>query len=394
MRPAETIATLAGFEKRSAGTDAERRAARWLRSQVETPGREAHLEPFWCRPNWALANAWHAALGIAGSLVAESEPRVGGALIVLALVSLIADAGTGMSLGRRLTPERASQNVVSEVSSDVGRVHLVVAANYDAGRSGLIYRERLRGAAARLATATGHRAPGWLAWMAIALVWLIAIAVLRLEGHRSTLIGVLQLIPTVGLVIAVALLVEQGSATPTPGMNDNASGTAAAIALIKALDAAPPKNLAVDLVLEGAGDGSHLGFRQYLRKRRGIRTAPNTVVLGVAPCGSGRARWFDSDGQLVPLAYFKELRRLCESVAREDPTLGADGHRGRGSTAALPARERRLPAIALGSIGGGGELDPEAVDRTVEFGLLLVDQIDAYVGSRRTAAPRRTATPA
>ena len=60
MRPAETIATLARFERRGAGTDSERRAANWLAEQVETKTRTASIEPFWCRPNWALAHAWHA----------------------------------------------------------------------------------------------------------------------------------------------------------------------------------------------------------------------------------------------------------------------------------------------------------------------------------------------
>jgi hypothetical protein len=215
----------------------------------------------------------------------------------------------------------------------------------------------------------------------------LAISILRLEGHRGTVIGIVQLIPTVGLVAAFALLVEQASAAFGPGESDNASGVAAAIALVKALDAAPPRHLNVDLVLQGAGDGGGIGLRHYLRTRRRERTAPNTVVLGIAPCENGSPLWFRSDGALVPMNYLRELRRLCESIARDDPGLQATSKRGRGHTPALPARERRLPAIALGSTGKGGE----AVDLVVEFGLLLVEAIDAYVAER---APAREATPA
>src|SRR5690242_19223768 len=113
MRPAETIESLSSFERRGAGTDAERRAARWLVTQLSGSRQNVRVEPFWCRPNWALANAWHCAIALVGSLVAVSEPQLGGALALVALVSLIADGTTGVSLGRRLTPERASQNVVS-----------------------------------------------------------------------------------------------------------------------------------------------------------------------------------------------------------------------------------------------------------------------------------------
>jgi hypothetical protein len=78
---------------------------------------------------------------------------------------------------------------------------------------------------------------------------------------------------------------------------------------------------------------------------------------------------------------------MCESIASDDPGLHAGPRRGRGYTPALPARERRLPAIAMGSSGDGSD----AVDAVVEFGLLLVEAIDAYVATR---TPARQATPA
>jgi hypothetical protein len=379
MRPAETIAALARFEHRGAGTDAERRAANWLTAQVETTARAARVEPFWCRPNWALAHAWHAALAVAGSLLVEVDSRVGGTLVLVALLSLIADATTGMSLGRRLTREHASQNVVSEDDRGAG-VHLIVTANYDAGRAGLVTRARLRRAAAA-ARLFGRWAPGWLGWLAIACAWILAIAILRLGGHRGTVVGIAQLIPTIGLVLALALLLEQASAAFGTTENDNSSGVAAALALVKALDAGPPRHLSVDLVLQGAGDGGGIGLRQYLRRRSGERAASNTVVLGLAPCGHGDPHWFESDGALVPLAYFRELRGMCELVASGDPGLKAKGIRARGSSPALPGRERRLPAIALGAAGAGDD----AVDLVVQFGLLLVEAIDRFLASRRGA---------
>ena len=386
MRAPETVSRLQSFARRGPGTDAERRAASWLADELKAGGREVRLETFWCRPNWALAHAWHAALGLVGSLVIEADAHVGSALILIALLSLIADAVTGVSLGRRLTREHASQNVVSEGAPNA-TVHLIVTANYDAGRTGLVSRGRLRTAAAAAANAMKGWTPGWLGWIAIALAWVLAIAILRLEGHRGTIIGVAQLIPTVGLVVALALLLEQAGAAFRSAENDNATGVAAAIALVKALDAAPPRHLNVDLVLQGAGDGGGIGLRQYLRKRRRERAAPNTVVLGIAPCARGNPLWFESDGALIPMSYFRALRRLCESIARDDPGLQAGPHRGRGHTPALPARERRLPALALGSTGTGGD----AVDLVVEFGLLLVEAIDAYVATR---TPARQATPA
>ncbi len=407
MRPAETIASLASFEGRGAGTDAERRAARWLATQLSSSQRDARPEPFWCRPNWALAHAWHSALGLAGSLIAVSEPRAGGALILVALLSLLADGATGVSLGRRLTPEHASQNVV--LGRDASeRVRLVVTANYDAGRTGLVYRNPLRSAAAWLARFTGRAGPGWLGWLALVLVWVLAVTILRVDGDKGTTIGLAQLPPTVALVVALALLLEQGTARFGPAANDNASGVAAAVALVRALDVSPPRRLEVELMLQGAGDCGAIGLRRFLGARRDTHRASETIVIGLGACGQGDPSWLVSDGPLVPVGYFKQLRGLASAVAAENPHLNARSHRGRGTAPALPARSKRLPAIAVGAFDQQGliprshqavdspdRVDAGSVDRVVEFGLALVDAIDAYLANRPAAAtPKNGSDPA
>ncbi len=326
-------------------------------------------------------------------------------MVLAALLSLLADALTGFSLGRRLTPEHASQNVVSEgtpgPSDDPDRVRLIITSNYDAGRTGLVHRTSIRRAAAALANVSARRAPGWLGWLAIALIWVLVIAILKVAGHKAAVLGAVQLVPTVGLVLALAALLELATAGWGPAANDNASGVGAAVALVNALDAAAPRRLSVDLVLQGASDGDGIGLRSYLRSRRSSRRAPNTIVLGIGASGAGSPVWFVSDGALVPLAYFRQLRALSATVARDESQADARPYRGRGSTPALAARWRRLPAIALAARDPLGmaprshqradtpdSIDARAVDRVVEFGLLLVDQIDAYLGSRAAPAKR------
>jgi hypothetical protein len=405
MRPAETIASLDAFPGRGAGTDAERRAAVWL-SRALGQARAGHPEPFWCRPNWALAHAWHLTAAVAGSLIARGSPRVGGAIVLVALLSTLADAMTGRSLGRLLTRERASQNVVSEHDdTPPDAVHLVITANYDAGRCGFVYRHKPRRSAARLAKASKRRAPGWIGWTAVALAILIAVAILRLEGNAGIALDLIQLVPTVALLIAASLLLEQATSSVSPAAGDNASGVAAAVALTGALDAAPPSHLIIDVVLQGASDGDGTGLRQYLRARRGMRKAANTVVLGFAPCGAGEPRWWVSDGNLAPVGYFQPLRQMCAEIAAAEPHLYARSYRGRGRTPALPARSARLPAIALGCLDDHGlaprshqpedtpeHIDQAAIDRTVELSLLLVDRIDALLAARGAPAVRGPAT--
>jgi hypothetical protein len=399
MSTLETVAGLAGFEGRGAGTDAERRAGRWLCAELEAGGRGARLEPFWCRPNWALAQLWHVLLGLAGSLVCVSAPGVGAALLLVALLSVISDGAIGRSPGRLLTPERASQNVVSEAPRSERRVRLLITANYDAGRVGFGYRAGLRRLAIRVNNAAFGIAPGWVGWLAIALAWLLVVAILRLGGSKGSGISALQLPPTVALVLALAILIELAMSGFGPAANDNGSGVAAAIGLVRALDAGPPRNAAVELVLTGAGDGGGLGLRKHLRSRRQTLRATNAVVIGVAASGGGRPRWWISDGALLPQRYFDRLLTMSATVAKAEPYLRARPHRGRGCTPAAAARAARLPAIAIGCLDDGGIaprthaaddtadlVTRESLDATVQFGLLLVDAIDAYLGKAAAAA--------
>jgi hypothetical protein len=390
MGVAETISGLNAFPARGAGTNAERRAAMWLTGELRSPRREAILETFWCRPNWALAHAWHAGLAAVGSLLTVASPKVGGALIIVALVSVLLDALTGVSPGRRLTRERASQNVTSPAPAGAPPVRLIITANYDAGRVGLVHRGFLRRPTARLRTLLGPFAVGWLGSLVIACVWVLVTAVLRDGGTKGSGVAVLQLIPTAGLVLAFALLLDLSTAEFGPAAGDNGSGAALAVTLTRALDAAPPRRLGIEVVLQGAGDGAMLGLRRYLRERRHELDAGTVIVLGLSACGAGEPRWWTSDGPLIALRFLPRLAQLAEQVSTEVPEAAGRPHRGRGTSPAYPARLRSLPALTIGALDEAGlaprshrpadtaeNVNRAATDRMLQLALTLVDAIDA-----------------
>jgi hypothetical protein len=390
MRPLETIRALSAFERRGPGTDAERRAARWLAGELMAHRHRVRIETFWCRPNWAMAHAWHVALALVGSLLSPSHPTAGAILLAIALGSVVSDAVTGISLGRRLTPEHASQNVVATAArtkpeAPSAKTPLIITANYDAGRTALVYRDPLRRSAAELRNLAGPAALGWLAWLSTAIAWLLAVAIVRTSAHQSsTVLGLIQLPPTITLVVGLALLLEAAGAPYGPAADDNASGTAAATAVTDALARNPPDNLALELVLAGAGNGGEIGVRRYLRTRRRELRRANAIVLGISPSGTGHLHYWRSDGRLVPLGYARPLQALASELPNATP------HRDRGATPAQPARARGLAAIAIGCLDQRGlaprshqrndehtTIDETVLDRTVNLALELIDAIDA-----------------
>ena len=241
----------------------------------------------------------------------------------------------------------------------------------------------------------------------IALVWVEAIAIARVTGSKGTAIGIVQFPPTLGLLVCLAVLIDIGSADFGPAANDNASGVAVALALARALDAAPPRNAAVEIVLTGAGDGSGIGLRRYLRVRRKKLTQRQHDRARHRGQRRGSPRWWVSDGPLVPLAYFPQLKELSATLARNDPELGARpteaGARRRPTwretrAAArdhdrLPRRTRRRSPLAPAR-----RTHPSASTKTrstgaVEFGLMLVDAIDAFLRPPRASRTESSALP-
>ena len=116
-------------------------------------------------------------------------------------------------------------------------------------------------------------------------------------------------------------------------------------------------------------------------------------------------RWWQSDGRFIPIRYSRPLRALCAEIAGKHPHTNATAHRSRGATPALPARARRIPAIAIGALDPRDGLAPNshqpsdttesidasALQKTVEFGLLLAHAIDQALEHRdgsATAADR------
>ena len=401
MEPREIVSGLTDATGRAPGTDAERRAARWLAAQLRTAGRETQLEPVWVRPQWPFVFALHAALGVAGSVVAVSAPAVGLIILAVVTVSLALDLLGLLHVLRRLSPPRATQNVVSGPTASTSRgaqrvVRLIITASYDAPRSGLVHRDGVRRAAAWVQRVGAGRLPGGAGWIVLMLAALTAVAGVRLGGQDAGWVGAVQLVPTAGLIIAVALLLDILLSHPTPGASEPASGAAVACALATALDSDPPEHLGVELVLAGAGDGPSLGMRDYVRTHRRGWAPEATAVIHLEACGRGNPRWWVADGPLVPLRLHPRLTALAAAVAAEHPDLGAAPLRGHWLSGAFRARLARWPAIAVGcrdrddiapgartQADGPAAVDDAAMDAALRFCLALVTALDADLGEAR-----------
>jgi peptidase M28-like protein len=395
----EVIRELCSFEGRRAGTDAERRAASWLAARLREGGRRTDVEPTYVHPQYGLVHALHCALGFAGSLVAIVQPAAGFAIVLVAAVSMYLDLNGHFYLARRLFFRRASQNVVSRGKAPDAPARVFITAHYDAARTGALFDPKRVARASRLS----KRLPFPLSPFRV-VFWSLAILLpilgLRMAGVESNLVSLLQLIPTLILLLGAFLLTDIELSNVVPGANDNASGVATALSLAEALDADPPENLDVWVLLTGAEEGQMEGMRSFVRSHRKSIDRESSYFIVLDALGAGAVRYEIAEGLAVSYDLDRRLAELCTAVAEADRENGnrfnAKPWRSGFATDALPARIAKLRATAITCLADGSilpahyhrpddvpkRIDRKALDRAHDFVLELVRALDRDVGRR------------
>jgi hypothetical protein len=393
----QVIRELCSFEGRLAGTDAERRAANRLAQRLREAGRPVELEPTYVHPQVALVHATHCLLGFAGSLIAIVSPPAGFAIVLLTAASMYLDLNARRYAVRRLFFRRASQNVVSPDPRSGAPARLFLCAHYDAARTGPFFRARTMARFSALA----RRFPLPLGPYRI-LFWsqaaLLAVLGARLAGADSTLVSILQLVPTLILLAGILMLVNGELSDVGPGANDNASGVATALSLAEELTASPPRNLEVGVLLIGGGESLMEGTRAFLQAHREELDRDTTYFLNLDSVGRGEVRYVAGEGLAVSFAMDRRVIELCDAIASASDERG---HHPRPlawgfATDALPIRLAHYPSTTITTIEPGslvpasyhrlddvpGRIDPASLERAHRFAFNLVEAIDRDLGRR------------
>ena len=369
----DAVDQLCAFRHRAACSDAERRAATFLHDDLRARGHEAWLETVWVRPQWAWSALLHAALAVVASLLTVAQPVVAVVLAAVVLVSYALEAAGLGGLLARLFYRRATQLVLVE-PADPDAITLVITANTDAPRRGLVFRDGWRRLGRRLV-------PGPSLWLLILLGAVLAAAIARLAGAEGNVLGAVQLVPTVGLLLVATAAIDIALSEVSPGAGDNAAGVAVAMALHDELARHPPERLSPALWLAGAGEAFPFALRAHLRRER--PAAADTVVIEIGPCGAGAPAWDARHPQLVAAAEVAGETRV----------------RLRRPTGAGAARARGLPAVHVRALDEHGivprsrtpadvpeNVDQMAMDAVLDWCLLLVDELDEQL-SLLSASP-------
>ena len=368
--------------RRAPGSDAERRAARHLEQRLASLGRDVESESIDVWPNWPLAYAILAALGVLGSVLSVSIPVVGAVLALIGALLLFLDASLLLPTVRRLLGRRASQNVVSWGDRDKPGL-LVLVAHYDAGRGGLAMSARAEERRAALGRLI-HRPIGPLEPLFWSSMAVLLCCLLRLAGVSGVALTVAQFIPTVLLIVAIALLIDIALAGTKGGENDNASGVALALLLAERLGG-KLEHFDVHVLLTGGQKAVAAGMRGFIRRHKRELALERTVIVNLDEVGSGTVRYARREGPLLSAKAHVQLIRLCDQIAEDaGAESGAAAVVTRSPSDAYAARAAGLPAVTITCRGSLGYAEPRVDERAIEraeaFCAELIGRLDAELG--------------
>src|ERR687892_288178 len=335
------IEALVDVGRRAPGSDAERRAAAYLKQRLEGLGRQVEVESVDVWPAWPLAYAILAGLAVLGSVLSVSVPALGAGLALIAALLTFLDAGVLLPIVRRLLGRRASQNVVSWGDRDKPGLLLLVA-HYDAGRGGIALGQKAE--ARRAAFGNLVRRP----------------------------IGPLEPLFWAELAVLVLRLAERFGG----GRLDHFD---------------------VHVLLTGGQKAIAAGSRAFLKRHKHELGRERAVVLNLDAVGSGTVRYTSREGPLVAVKSHPQLVQLCQAIAEDDEDENAFGARpivNRSPSDGYAARSAGLPAITISCRGRldyvPARVDAEAIERAEGFCAELIRRLDAEVGPDLRAQAQAT----
>jgi hypothetical protein len=273
-------------------------------------------------------------------VVAVSSAKLGTGLVLVAAALTFFDLAGILPTTRRLLGRRASQNVVSWGDLDMpGALFLV--AHYD---SGPLRTRPLRP-------------------MFLALLVVLGCCVLRVAGMSGTGLTIVQFIPTVALIVYVALLLDVALSPAAPGENDNASGVAVVLSLAERLDE-QLDYFGVHVLLTGSQKAMAQGMRAFLQAHRRQLKPSDTVVLNLDAVGGGELRETKREGPLLTVSSHPQLTGNVDSApfVNREPS---DGY---------AAASAGLPSVTLSSTEN--RLEEDKLSQAEAVCVELIERLD------------------
>jgi hypothetical protein len=334
-----TVEHLASFDRPSA-SEGERRAAEWIRGELEALGVTASVEEAPAVGSMSLPLGLLSAAGAVAALGGRRAAPLG----LLAAAGIVDDVSGGPHLFRRLLPHRLTFNVTGTAGDPDAEDTLVFVAHHDAANGGLIFRPELT----RLVADTF---PSWYERQTTSPQMLRLVAAGPALAGLGALAGsglLRRLGATVSALSALAFL-DISTRTVVPGANDNLTAVAVILELARLLREQPVSGVRVLLVSTGSEESFMEGMRGWVRRHGPELDPARTRVVVLETLGSPELILLEGEGMIWMTDYDEGVRELIADSARRAGVALRRGLRLGFATDALSALRGGLPVATLAS---------------------------------------------
>jgi hypothetical protein len=328
-----TVEHLASFDRPSA-SEGERRAAEWIRGELEAVGVAAVVEEESAVGSMSVPLGLLSAIGVLAGLGGRRTAPLG----LLAAAAIVDDVSGGPQVFRRLLPRRTTYNVVGEAGDPGARETLVFVAHHDAAQGGLIYRPELT----RLVADTF---PDWYARQRTSPQMLRLVA----AGPALAAIPALRRLGTVVSAASALAFLDITTRTVVPGANDNLTAGAVLLELARLLREQPVEGVRVLLVSTGSEESFMEGMRGWVRRHGPSLDRARTRVVVLETLGSPELILLEGEGMIWMNDYDPEVRDFLAGAAERAGVPLRRGLRLGFATDALSALRGGLRAATLAS---------------------------------------------
>jgi hypothetical protein len=374
-----TVEHLASFDRPSA-SDGERRAAEWIRGELEALGVPARVEEESAVGSMAIPLALLSAAGVLAAVGGRQLAPLG----LLAAAGIVDDVSGGPQVFRRLLKHRTTYNVVGEAGDPGAQETLVFVAHHDAAQGGLIYRPELT----RLVADTF---PGWYAKQTTSPQMLRLVA----AGPALAAMSSPPTLRKLGLVLSAGSLLAFGdiaTRTVVPGANDNLTAVAVLLELARLLREQPVEGVRVLLVSTGSEESFMEGMRGWVRRHGPSLDRERTRVIVLETLGSPELILLEGEGMIWMTDYDLEVRDFIAAAAQDAGAPLRRGLRLGFATDALSALRAGFRTATLASCDEykmpANYHSQRDIPRNVDFETVAAGARVAEAAIRRAASAR------
>ncbi len=372
---------------RPAGSSSEHQAADFIERVMAAKSAPVTVESFRTEASSLPLQLAAGVMPLAGVVFFLLSPALAFILVTLGFLAYQLQA-YHVNIFRLFQGKDESSNIISriepsETSGDSARVVLV--AHYDSpilSQSRLPYADRL-----------DRFAKGW-SMVALALLFMLYLVglglnVLKAEHAAQHWIWVISLFTILPSLTMVLLLADRWwRADPSPGANDNASGTAVLLALQRHYWKTPPRHVEFWFAATGAGAAGSAGIKNLLRQHR--RELSKAFFINIEEVGRRQLLCLKREGAFIPFAASRKLLGKARGIAYQHTQLAVEfAGRGLARHQGLPLLAKRRRAITVTSCpkrrsarsarprpDDYDSLDIQTLRKAYEFVQLLMENLD------------------